>query len=168
MKSMFKRKANSERGQSLIEMAITLPVLILILSGLMDLGRIYFTAIALEEAAAEAALYLAINPDCPISPGSLDECSDPNNAYYRASNSGGTQEIDWDRATFNIETGATGSPLFMAEAFPDCTGVGCLVIIQLRYQYDFITPVIESIANGVTGGNGLTLEVQATQIIVFE
>jgi len=38
----------------------------------------------------------------------------------------------------------------------------------LRYPYNFITPGIEAIANNASGGEGLTLEVQATQIIIFE
>lgn len=165
-KSMFKRKDNSQRGQSLVEMAITLPVLILILSGLMDLGRIYYTAIALEEAVAEAALYLAINHSCPKDSGG--DCSDPNNAYYRASTSG-NNEFNLDQAQFNIQYDDP-ELVSMSALFPDagsCTTLGCRVLVQVRYDYDFLTPGIEIIANNVSGGNGLILEIQATQIIVF-
>ena len=70
---------NKEQGQSLVEFAITLPILILILSGLMDLGRAYYIYVALEEAVAEAALYLAISPDCPDE-NLLTKCENPNNA----------------------------------------------------------------------------------------
>jgi hypothetical protein len=143
----------------------------------MDLGRIFYTAIALEEAAAEAALYLAIDPRCP---GATDPnisiagnpCADPNNALYRGEHSGGNQEVNWDQVVWNIPT----TPANMGIPFPDCTnvqgvvnaGIGCEVRIQLDYTYDFLTPGIEAIANGVSGGNGLVLRIQATQIVVFE
>jgi Flp pilus assembly protein TadG len=70
----------SERGQSLVEMALTLPILLLILSGLIDLGRVYFTYVALEDVVGEAALYLSINPDCIKADPALPKCADPNNA----------------------------------------------------------------------------------------
>ena len=186
---MFKPKNNHERGQSLVEMAITLPILILILSGLFDLGRLYYTAVALEEAVAEAALYLAIDPDCADDTdpdGIIDatnRCTDPNNALYRAEHAGGAQEFNPDLAEWNIpypENGWVGANTGMGNPFPDCSdsgnmtriqldiGIGCQVLIQVDYTYDFITPGIEAIANGVTDGNGLTLRFQATQIVVFE
>ena len=155
---MFKRNHLRENGQSLVEFALTLPVLIIILSGMLDIGRIYFTFIALEEAAAEAALYLAINPMCPTSadpsvdPG--NPCADPNNAFFRARNAG-NQEVDWSLAT--------------VEWFrPVPYGIGDLVRVTVIYPYEFITPGINSIAQGVTGGSGLELRIVANHIILFE
>jgi len=175
---MFKRAQKKEMGQALVEMAITAPILILILSGLLDLGRVYYTFIALEEAAAEAALYLAIEPDCPIDDDPLvtGDCDDPNNALYRGSTAG-NQEFDAALVEWNIPADSTnvhGWPNTAAnfvDPFDECggsKGIGCIVKIQLRYPFDFITPGMENMANAVTGGNGLWLSVQATQIIVFE
>lgn len=175
---MFKRAQKKELGQALVEMAITAPVLILILSGLLDLGRVYYTFIALEEAAAEAALYLAIEPDCPtdVDPDLSDTgnpCEDPNNALYRAMTAG-NEEFEAADVEWNIPYDATnvhGFPNDFDDPFENCggsKGIGCIVQIQLRYEFDFLTPGMENMANAVSGGNGLWLEVQATQIIVFE
>jgi hypothetical protein len=155
---MFKRNHPRENGQSLVEFALTLPVLILILSGMLDIGRVYFTYIALEEAAAEAALYLAINTYCATSadpdlgePG--NPCANPNNARFRAQNAG-AQELDWSRVTMFATS--TGNQL------------GDIAIVRLQYPYEFITPGINSIVQNVTGGTGLILEVPATYSVLFE
>lgn len=49
----------SESGQSLVEVALTLPVLLLILIGLADFGRAFHYSIQISDAAREAASYAA-------------------------------------------------------------------------------------------------------------
>lgn len=49
----------SESGQSLVELALTIPLLLLLLIGVVDVGRIIFTYIALGDAAQEGAIYSA-------------------------------------------------------------------------------------------------------------
>ena len=58
------RKAGKgkEKGQSLTELAIVLPVLLFILSGVLDLRRLYMVIVALTDAASEGATYAAIHP----------------------------------------------------------------------------------------------------------
>ena len=56
----YKRK---EKGQSLVEFVLILPVLLIILAGMLDLGRLYFAYVAVTDAAAEGVAYAAICPD---------------------------------------------------------------------------------------------------------
>ena len=49
-------------GSSLIELAVILPVLLLMLLGAVDLGRAYFAAIEVSSAAAAGALYGSLSP----------------------------------------------------------------------------------------------------------
>lgn len=51
-----------ERGQSLVEVALTLPILLLILIGIVDIGRVYAYKVAVMNAAREAAFYGARDP----------------------------------------------------------------------------------------------------------
>ena len=63
---MEKRKhppAKHERGQSLVELAITLPILILLLLGTLDFGMAIFSYSMLRDAAQEGAFYGSFNPD---------------------------------------------------------------------------------------------------------
>jgi hypothetical protein len=52
------------RGQSVVEFALILPILLLILAGAIDLGRAFYAYVAVENAAKEGALYGARHPLC--------------------------------------------------------------------------------------------------------
>ncbi|MFN8382011.1 MAG: TadE family protein [Anaerolineales bacterium] len=56
------KKSQSERGQSLVELAISLPVIILILLGTVDFGMAIFSYAIIRDAAQEGALYGSFNP----------------------------------------------------------------------------------------------------------
>ena len=61
----FKRRPKlpaSSRGQSLVEFGIGISILLILLSGILDLGRAYFTLLALQDAAAEGAVYGSTTP----------------------------------------------------------------------------------------------------------
>lgn len=51
-----------EAGQSLLELAIVLPLLALIVIGALDLGRAFFTVIVISNASREGARYLVLHP----------------------------------------------------------------------------------------------------------
>jgi len=58
-------KLNNEKGQSLVELAISLILLLIILSGIVDLGRAIFTKFAMKDAAEEGVVYGTSFPtDC--------------------------------------------------------------------------------------------------------
>lgn len=60
---MFRWSKKKERGQSMLEFALVLPVLLVVLAGVLDLGRLYFAYVAVTDAAGEGASYAAIHPD---------------------------------------------------------------------------------------------------------
>ena len=55
-------RGKQERGQSLIETAAGLMVLLVLLAGLVDLGRALFARVAMLDAAEEGALYGSYQP----------------------------------------------------------------------------------------------------------
>ncbi len=63
MKGVEGRKSKREKGQSLVEFAIVLPFLLVILAGVLDVGRLYYISVSISDAAAEGAAYAAINPN---------------------------------------------------------------------------------------------------------
>lgn len=50
-------RLRDERGQSLVEFAFGVSVILILLAGALDLGRAYFTFLSLRDAAQEGALY---------------------------------------------------------------------------------------------------------------
>jgi Flp pilus assembly protein TadG len=52
-----------ERGQSMVELALTITFLMVLLAGTIDMGRAFFTWLALRDAAQEGASYGSIRPN---------------------------------------------------------------------------------------------------------
>lgn len=148
-----KRSAHkAERGQSLVEFAFTAMILVILLSGIVDLGRLYYIFVALEDAAGEAALFLSVAPECPTEASGLaGECDHPNNAEWRARNAGGGALLDWTEATIITDV-------------PDVPVVGDTVEVSIQYDFDALTPFVTQLLED----HPLRLTAVAAQIIVSE
>jgi Flp pilus assembly protein TadG len=59
------KKQKSERGQSLVELSISLVVLLYLLSGAVEFGLAFFQFVQLRDAAQEGALYGSMDPSNP-------------------------------------------------------------------------------------------------------
>jgi hypothetical protein len=65
-KSMKRKKRGkpsaNERGQSLVELAVSIVLLLVVLAGIVDLGRMFFYYIGMRDAAQEGSVYGIVNP----------------------------------------------------------------------------------------------------------
>jgi Flp pilus assembly protein TadG len=52
----------SQRGQSLLEMVLLLPLLLVLVVGALEFGRLFYSKIVITNAAREGAYYLATHP----------------------------------------------------------------------------------------------------------
>jgi len=74
--SMLKSIIKSQRGQAMVELAIVLPILLLIIFGIIEFGSIYATDLAINNAAREGARAAALGaPDEDITIIVNDRCS---------------------------------------------------------------------------------------------
>jgi hypothetical protein len=135
---LYLPKRESQRGQSLTEMAITLTILLTLLAGVLDIGRAYFTFLALRDAAAEGAAYGSFDPT------NITEIE----ARVRRESPGGGL-VDWSGVT--VTTTIIGAA---------CRGGGIEVNVVLDYL--LLTPFIGAIA----GTQTLPLEAAVTNTIL--
>ena len=56
------KNIKNERGQSLVELAVSLVLLLLLLSGAVEFGMAFFQFVQLRDAVQEGALYGSMNP----------------------------------------------------------------------------------------------------------
>lgn len=83
--------AGRRRGQSLVELALLLPMLTLIIVGTLDLARVFATTVRLTNAVKEGALYAAAaNPEAP---GNLNDIR--SHAYNEAAGQLGVVGTDF-------------------------------------------------------------------------
>ncbi len=119
------RLRSRERGQSLTEAAIFITLLMVVMAGVMDLGRMYYTYLSLKDAAAEGAAYGSM---APTDLAGIE-------ARVRGESPGGL--INWSSAV--VGTTYVGPP---------CRGGG--VQVEVTVSYRFITPFIGAIAGSQT------------------
>ncbi len=94
-------------GQSLVEFALCLPLLIVIMLGIFDLGRAFHAFVIISNSAREGAYYAAMHPD--------DATGVVNRCLAEAHASG----VALTSANISLATsGVSGSPATVSVQFP--------------------------------------------------
>lgn len=127
----FGRRA--PRGQGLVEMAIILPVLMLVLLLALDFGRVFFGWVGLTNASRIGASYAAAHPDAWGTPGSAIERDHYND------------QILADASALNCVLPGT----LPAPVFPNGTDLGDPAQVTLTCQFSLITPLVSQILGGM-------------------
>jgi Flp pilus assembly protein TadG len=129
-------KTKKTNGQSLIELAIVLPLLLLLVMGIFDLGRGIFYYSAIHNAAREGARY-----------GAIDHCDTDgitSAAISMASSLGEHLTVD-EPVKYYADDGAPSR-----------------IVVTVSYEFETITPMVGTFL----GEDGkITLESQARQLI---
>lgn len=107
-----------ERGQSLVETALVLPVLLLLLVGILDFGRIMYSYAHLHMAAQET-----------VRVGGLGKSDSEVTAFARDY----VQLNEIDQLAISISPGEVGRV------------AGDYITVKLEYPYQFFTPFISSL-----------------------
>lgn len=127
---------SKQRGQGLVELAIVLPILLMILLATIDLGRAFYTYVALTNGAREAASYASIY-DAPASISQVQQ------EFASDGNDGGC---------------AAGTLTFSGSG----GGRGYAYTVNVSCTFTLITPFIGAILNAT--GNQITIKSTATFI----
>lgn len=104
----MKKKLKSRKGQSIVEFALSLPILLTILCGIIDFGWIYLNKYDLDHAAFEGARCASIY--C----GSLDEAELRQKVIEKARDSVSTVRTD----ALVINLTASGDSYTVTAAYP--------------------------------------------------
>jgi hypothetical protein len=116
------------RGQSLVEFALVVPVLLVILLGGIDMGRLYFGWVNLNNAARIAANYAAVNTAGPFGAGSAYETTVKN-----------------DTGGINCAALAVPPPVFSPN-----TNVGSTATVTMTCSFGLVFPFVGPIPMAAT------------------
>src|SRR4051794_7429018 len=140
-----RRTRRGATGQSLVEFALVLPILLLVFSAAADIGRAFYTYVALENAVKEGAVYGAHYPLCA---DSSTLCPDPDNVRWHVEqearnlrNTDGTFKISPSSWCVNGTTGATYADLRSCVA-------GDTFVVRASLTFNLITPMLNDIIGG--------------------
>jgi Flp pilus assembly protein TadG len=132
---IFHGKRRPPRAQALIEFAFMLPITILLFLGIVDLGRAFYQAMAIREAAQAGALYAIVwqnvTTQCPT------PCANTTTRSFIAAAPAGNGIVVDPIADID---------LIPPEAWNVATGwqAGQAFTITVRHRFDFITPFLSN------------------------
>jgi len=123
MNKKNQKHIKSERGQSLVELGISLAILIFLLAGAVEFGIAFFQFVQLRDAAQEGALYGSMNPN---NVSTIE-------ARIRGSSS---SPIDLSSGDVRITVSIDGIPSTDLANYQtvDCEGHGLQVLVEYDHQ----------------------------------
>ena len=113
------------RGQSLVEFALVLPILLILMLGILDFGRAIFAYNSVSNGARSGARVAIVNQD-------LDDIT----AAVEAEAYG----LDGVDVTFDPNV----------EASPDCPSIGCVIEVAVSTEYIPATPIFSQLVGSIT------------------
>ena len=145
-----RRERERDHGQALVEMALMLPVLVLLLVGIFDLGRAVWLSNSLAMAVREGTRYGVVHGALSASPAG------PGSASYTA------PDVDTAIAT-SVQRYATGIPnLTVRATWPDGNANrGSRVVVSASF------PFIPILAQAFLGG-ALRVTLASSSTLVIE
>ncbi|MDQ2943585.1 MAG: pilus assembly protein [Candidatus Dormibacteraeota bacterium] len=143
------------RGQSLVELAVALPILILLLFGIIDFGAVFNSYLEVRSTSREGARLAAVDNGC--FPGSYEA------ATARCTATGAAQLTTLKTDTLSRATGiADRSGLAVTVCYPDNPRVGTdNVTVKITYQAISLTGFF-AMLNGVTLESSAMMRLEQT------
>lgn len=130
-----------EKGQSLVELAVSIVMIMTLLAGAVDLGRMFFSYVVILDASQEGAVYAAIEPG-------------DSNAIEARARASSNAPIDLEN---DPNVGFAISPVLVADR---CAGDQ--VTVTVSYIYNFTMPL----ATTFIPSGAVTLNATTTSIVL--
>jgi PKD repeat protein len=141
----YRRRPRS-RGQSLVEFAIILPIMFVFLAAILDLGRVFYATVTLNNAAREGAFQAASDPS---SYQAGQPCNTATNLVV---------------CRVQLESKDSGISIAATDISMSCSLTGCpeqagsTVTVGVSGQFQLVTPLLSI----VFGGQTLPMDAQST------
>ena len=149
MKKKLWQNKRPERGQSLVELAISLTFIFLLLSGAITFGMAYFSFLSLNDAAQEGALYGSLKPN--------DLAGIINRVQATSTSPVDLSQIPDSQIVVTYNNGKDCQGLT-----PPGTGTTNTITVTVTYTYKIFMPFISA----AIGGNTIPLKGTATDSIL--
>jgi Flp pilus assembly protein TadG len=138
------------RGQAVVEFAIVAPIMLLLLGAALDMGRLFYARVAIENAAREGAFYGSTNPRCDTDAHTY--CADPDTADWRVRN----EVTGLDSLNVSFGCSSAGSPVSVT----NCQA-GDVYQATVSTTFDLMTPLLMPIL-----GTSMSLDASASAVVL--
>ncbi len=158
MKNKNSLPRKTERGQSLVELAISMTIILLLLSGLVTFGMAFFSYVSISDAAQEGALYASVNGD----PSGTFPNSTITIICQQARN---TSSTPVDFSSFTCNGSGSGNNIQVSGSACENGSNGAsanAVTVTVTYNYTVFMPFM----SGIIGSNTIPLKASATDTML--
>jgi len=152
MKNKNTTPKKSERGQSMTEFALSLVILLTLLAGIVDLGRVFFAYIIIRDAAQEGAVYGSIGPKDDLTVLSNEIEERVKAAFTDPSDS---SNVPIDISKLNVQTEILGAT---------CATPGSGV----RVKVDYLVPVTMPFLGTIIGSQEMKMTATVENAILSQ
>lgn len=146
------------RGQGLVELALILPIALLLVAGAIDAGRLFFARISIENAAREGAVFAMGNPLCDTAARAT--CEDPNTADWHVRNE--ANDLGPLTISYSCYANMSGSGTWVAKSITDCAD-GDRYDVEVSTEFSFLMPILSPIL-----GETIDLRATASSVVLNE
>jgi hypothetical protein len=123
--SLFNKR--TEQGQSLVELAVGIIVLLILVAGIVDLGRLLFFYMSLRDAAQEGAVVGQLNPrDCDSIKARIDK--------YMGVTAGDPGYL------VDVQVGNQACTLSARDLAKSCSGQD--IVVTINAPFSFVMPLM--------------------------
>jgi Flp pilus assembly protein TadG len=157
MKNIMKTNQREQSGQSLVELAISLIVILFLLLGAVEFSLALFQYVTIRDAAQEGVVYGSINPAVD----SAQEAQIKARALDAASDVLGGQLTEADISVF-----INGDPAATAPSNQKCEGLTGGTPNHIRVDITFAHPITLPMVTNMIGTNTINLKASVTNTIL--
>jgi hypothetical protein len=120
---------------------LILPIMLLLLAGAIDFGRMFYTFVAVENAAKEGALFGARHPMC----GSASTtCPDPRNVRWVVENEAPNLKDGSGKSLLTTQTTCLTPAGSLVQPINDCVN-GDRYVVSVSQPFRLLTPILSSL-----------------------
>jgi PKD repeat protein len=147
----FRGRNRQSRGQSLVEFALIVPVFLVLLAAALDLGRVFYTTVTMNNAAREGAFQAAVTPQLYVKD---QPCNTTTNIVV---------------CRVQLETKDSAVTILPQDIDLTCSMSGCpkqagsMVTVSIEGTFRLITPLL----SGIFGGQTLPMSASATAQVEY-
>jgi Flp pilus assembly protein TadG len=145
MRLLRRRRGKAHRGQTLVEFALILPVFLLVLMGILDLGRAVYYSSTLNNAAREAARQAIVDQTCANVITTAEE-----------------RAVGMDASVTAWWTSPEGVSKRTCSPEAGTAAIGDVARVTVEYDFNAATPVIGNIVGTIHLQGESTFTVEAT------
>lgn len=120
-------------GQSLVEFALILPILMILLLGILDFGRAIFAFNSVSNGARSGARVAIVNQDVDVISAAVEE-----------------EAFGLDGVDVTFDPNVEGLPACPQSNADCCPSIGCVIEVAVSTEYVPATPIFSQLVGSIT------------------